>query len=86
MYRYWDMYFWIEAVPQPPYLKSLRIHCTVGMLFTDQSWCSSVDENGAYLIDRSAKYFEPILDYLRHGKLILDKGLNAEGMFENMKI
>lgn len=46
---------------------------------SDQTWCSSVDESGAYLIDRSPKYFEPILNYLRHGKLILDKNINAEG-------
>ena len=49
-------------------------------LFIDQSWCSSVDDSGAYLIDRSAKYFEPILNYLRHGKLILDRSVSPEGI------
>ena len=38
------------------------------------------DETGAYLIDRSPKYFEPILDYLRTGMLLLDKGINPEGI------
>ena len=28
------------------------------------------DENGCFLIDRSPKYFEPILNYLRTGRLV----------------
>lgn len=39
------------------------------------------DANGAYLIDRNPKYFEPILNFLRIGKLILDEGVNPEGWF-----
>ena len=42
-------------------------------------WYSSVDITGAYLIDRSPRYFEPILNYLRHGQLVLDKDINPEG-------
>jgi hypothetical protein len=37
------------------------------------------DETGAFLIDRSPKYFEPILDYLRTGMLVIDKDVNPEG-------
>lgn len=41
---------------------------------------SNVDTNGAYLIDRSPTYFEPILNYLRNGQLIFDSNINAEGI------
>lgn len=49
------------------------------------SWQSSVDETGAYLIDRSPHYFEPIINYLRHGRIVLDKGMSAEGVLEEAK-
>ncbi|XP_041368306.1 BTB/POZ domain-containing protein KCTD9-like [Gigantopelta aegis] len=48
-------------------------------------WSSSVDSSGAYLIDRSPRYFEPILNFLRHGRLILDKNINPEGVLEEAK-
>lgn len=40
---------------------------------------SSQDETGAYLIDRDPTYFGPILNFLRHGKLVLDKDMAEEG-------
>ena len=43
------------------------------------------DEQGAYMFDRSPKYFEPILNYLRTGKLIIDPNVNAEGILEEAK-
>lgn len=46
---------------------------------------SNVDKNGAYLIDRSPTYFEPILNYLRNGQLIFDNNVNPEGVLEEAR-
>lgn len=42
-------------------------------------WSFPQDETGAYLIDRDPTYFGPILNFLRHGKLVLDKDMAEEG-------
>ncbi|GIY63492.1 hypothetical protein CEXT_571372 [Caerostris extrusa] len=47
---------------------------------------SSIDNYGAFLIDRSPVYFEPILNYLRHGQLILDKNTSLRGVFRRSQI
>ena len=46
---------------------------------------STRDDEGAFLIDRSPKYFEPLLNYLRTGRLILDPNVNPEGVLEEAR-
>lgn len=50
------------------------------VLVETDAWGNKRDHRGAFLIDRSPEYFEPILNYLRHGQLIVNDGINLRGM------
>ena len=36
--------------------------------------------DGAYFLDRNAKYFPYVLDYLRRGKLLIDDDISLEAL------
>ena len=46
----------------------------------EEGWHSTTDSTGAYLIDRSPDYFEQLLNFLRHGKLLYNEGINPRGL------
>uniref|UniRef100_A0A2K5JSC7 BTB domain-containing protein n=1 Tax=Colobus angolensis palliatus TaxID=336983 RepID=A0A2K5JSC7_COLAP len=44
------------------------------------------DHRGAFLIDQSPEYFEPILNYLHHGQLIVNDSINLLGVLEAARL
>jgi len=55
------------------------------MFSNEDNWENTVDRDGNFLIDRSPQYFEPLLNYLRNGVLIMNKGVNPKGVLEEAK-
>ncbi|XP_065648101.1 BTB/POZ domain-containing protein KCTD9 isoform X3 [Hydra vulgaris] len=55
------------------------------MFSNQEHWHSAIDSNGCYLIDRSPDFFEPILNYMRNGVLIINDGINPKGVLEEAK-
>ncbi|KNC77490.1 hypothetical protein SARC_10053, partial [Sphaeroforma arctica JP610] len=49
-------------------------------LIEEDMWQSTRDRNGTVMLDRSPKYFEPLLNFLRHGEMVLGEGLNPRGV------
>lgn len=49
------------------------------------NWKHKCSSDGSILIDRSPVYFETILNYLRHGKLILECNVSLQGVLEEAK-
>uniref|UniRef100_A0A2I2ZGM6 KHA domain-containing protein n=1 Tax=Gorilla gorilla gorilla TaxID=9595 RepID=A0A2I2ZGM6_GORGO len=48
-------------------------------------WGNKQDHRGAFLIDQSPEYFEPILNYLCHGQLIVNDGIDLLGVLEEAR-
>jgi uncharacterized protein YjbI with pentapeptide repeats len=52
---------------------------------SEVGWLSATDASGAFLIDRSPTFFEPLLNFMRHGRLILNEGISPLGVLEEAK-
>ena len=69
-------------------LTSRDLDSFFGRMFSSDNcnnWTHKLCDNNAILIDRSSRYFEVILDYMRNGKLIVDTNVSLEGVLEEAR-
>ena len=85
-----DFVPWKWLIPGPPFPRRPFIAKRKGLIFKLKINQNNIlvnlkDESDSFLIDRDSDYFSSVLNYLRHGKLVLDHGLSEEG-FEYFKL
>ena len=54
-------------------------------MFSGELVPGTQDEQGAYMFDRSPKYFEPILNYHRTRELVIDPNVSMEGVLADAR-
>uniref|UniRef100_A0AAY4DIA4 KHA domain-containing protein n=1 Tax=Denticeps clupeoides TaxID=299321 RepID=A0AAY4DIA4_9TELE len=75
----------VKASESPPGSQTDWLTLNIGGRLFTTTRIAGQDARGAYLIDRSPEYFEPILNYLRHGQLIVNEGVNLIGVLEEAR-
>lgn len=62
-------------------LTSVPDSMLAAMFSPETNWSSSVDRNGAFLIDRSPECFAPLLHFLRTGNVVIDPAVPLDCNF-----